>query len=186
MMQPFKLRYAIGIPGQVERELPGRTIEQSLVLEESPTCRLVQALHHLNLSAVQKAIEDGARIVDREFNALDYALGTKDHLPLFDALVEICVFLMAKYPELITEKNAIIVFSTKNDELAKALIAAVLVHDKQLAYKVFHMAISRVKPVGTTIEPTGHIDDPLRVLRGIVRNGVGRGGEQEWRVHQLY
>ena len=45
-----------------------------IILAESPTARLLHALHTLNLAEVKEAILAGAKLIDSNFNALEYAL----------------------------------------------------------------------------------------------------------------
>ena len=49
-------------------------VDMKTILAESPTARLLQALHKRNVDDVRDAILAGAKIVDSNFNALEYAL----------------------------------------------------------------------------------------------------------------
>ena len=49
-------------------------VDMKTILDESPTARLLQALHNRNVDEVHNAILAGAKIVDSNFNALEYAL----------------------------------------------------------------------------------------------------------------
>ena len=73
----FDLAFSLRDPGR-RRHLVATKVAQSVLLEESPTCRLLKAIHDCNLLIVKKSIEDGARLSDNEFNALDYALNESE------------------------------------------------------------------------------------------------------------
>ena len=49
-------------------------VNQESIIEESPMCQLLQAIHNRNLKEVMNAIDNGARLSDRGFNALSYAI----------------------------------------------------------------------------------------------------------------
>ena len=49
-------------------------VDMETIIAESPTARLLQALHSRNLEETKEAILAGANIVDSNFNALEYAL----------------------------------------------------------------------------------------------------------------
>ena len=49
-------------------------VDMETIIAESPTARLLQALHNRNLEETKEAILAGAKIVDSNFNALEYAL----------------------------------------------------------------------------------------------------------------
>ena len=150
-----------------------------------PFPTLVQALFNRNIAAVQKAIEEGARINDRGFNALDCIVGTLEKVASSDTLVEICVFLMTNYPALITENNAKIVFKSENDQMATVLIGAVKIQNTELAYKLFHMAMSTVKPARSTqsVVPIPTVN-PINQI-GLRRNWGHEIPLREWRGQEV-
>ena len=49
-------------------------VDMKVILAESPTARLLQGLHNRNVDEVKEAILAGAKILDSNFNALEYAL----------------------------------------------------------------------------------------------------------------
>ena len=49
-------------------------VDMKTILAESPTARLLQGIHNRNIDEVKEAILAGAKIVDSNFNALEYAL----------------------------------------------------------------------------------------------------------------
>ena len=49
-------------------------VDMQTILDESPTARLLHALHYRELEEVKEAVLAGAKTVDSEFNALECAL----------------------------------------------------------------------------------------------------------------
>ena len=41
-------------------------VQQRILLEESPTCRLLQSIHNKDMNGVLKAVSEGARLLDGE------------------------------------------------------------------------------------------------------------------------
>ena len=49
-------------------------LDMKTILAESPTVRLLHGMHNRNIDEVKESILAGAKIVDSNFNALEYAL----------------------------------------------------------------------------------------------------------------
>ena len=81
---------------------------------ESPTAQLLQFIHNEDLVGVQNAIENGAVVYKKNFNALEYTLIkyidktggqiVKQNFPSNLKMEEILDFLMDAFPEMFNKK----------------------------------------------------------------------------------
>ena len=56
------------------REIMSANVDPESLLQESPLCRLIKAIHDNDVPAVVFAIENGAVLTDNNFNVLDFAI----------------------------------------------------------------------------------------------------------------
>ena len=123
-------------------------VNQEAIIEESSICQLLRAVHGNDLDGVIKAIENGARLNDRGFNALDYALqiyqskkqrelakwddydgfyAFRDQIREYeyisiDGYINICHFLITNHAELVTQRGAKKLLEMDNKLISKILV----------------------------------------------------------------
>lgn len=102
-------------------------IRETLLLEESPTCRLFKSIHNRDLAGIKSAISDGARVIDtiEKGNVLEYAVSkTVTRYMLGDPKgIKICVYLIENYhSDLLTTQCAKKIMQTGNGTLLDVMI----------------------------------------------------------------
>ena len=153
----FDIVFMVRDPGNTQDRDETR-LSQRLLLEESPSCRMVKGVYDCNFIEVQKATEDGGRVSDREFNALDYTLKLYKKNGQKPEFLKICEFFISRFPEIITETNAKTGFSTKNDVLANLLIRSLKSENNPIGLKIFQdLCTTAWKfPVAEFLSMSGH------------------------------
>ena len=116
--------FVLEIENRIGRYPIHRTsVLQRTVLEESPTCRLLQSIHNGDLSGVLKAISEGARLQDDHKNMLEYALGqVAFQRPTRDKAIEICLYLMEYHSAVLTERCTTKILDMDIQALTKSMI----------------------------------------------------------------
>ena len=118
-------------------------VPQITVLEESPTCRLLQSVHNTDLNGVLKAITEGARLMYEDQNVLEYAL-KKVSIPRPNGqsqvkvkAIEICLYLMETHSNVLTERCAKKILDMDIQDLTKGMIKVLEVTNEDLSDRLF-------------------------------------------------
>ena len=116
-------------------------VPQITVLEESPTCRLLQSIHNNDLDGVLKAITEGARLLYEDQNMLEYAI-TKVPIPRPHGqsqlkAIEICLYLMETHSNVLTERCARKILDMDIQDLTKGMIKVLEVTNEDLCDRLF-------------------------------------------------
>ena len=82
-------------------------------------CQLLLAIHSNDLAGLIKAIDAGARLSDRGFNAMDYAI---DYQLWFNENLEVYLFLLTNHSVLITKPGAKTLLNFNNQNISKVLL----------------------------------------------------------------
>ena len=113
-------------------------VDMQTIVAESPTVRLLQGIHNRNIDEVKEAILAGAKIVDSNFNALEYALykavfEISENLDLpgvgicpnsmIDG-IEVCQYLIEEHPTLLTDEQVKCIFNLGDARLESSLFSA--------------------------------------------------------------
>ena len=117
---------------------------QSTLLEESPTCRLLESIHNTNLTGVLSAISDGARLLDGRQNALEYAIGKVSQKKNQKQAIEVCMYLMECHSEVLTENCANKIFEKNDKDLTNGMIQVLTVGNEELCDQVFRSMCSNI------------------------------------------
>jgi len=163
-MEPFKFN----IEGS--KSYSEYSVQQSIVLEESPTCRLLESIHNTNLNGILTAIADGARLFIGKQNALEYAIGKIRQESKREQALEICLYLIQSHSEVVTEKCLNKILKIDDKDAIKRMIQVLGTANEPLCKQLFTETCTNgwafpIARVYTYVWKMGHLDELYKYVR---------------------